>query len=167
MKMPQRKNLGEYVQSTLLAPIHHWKEWSDKGESRKGVRYVMGYQLPSWQRPFVWTQEQKIKLVESLWYGLNIGTYTYNRDPGHQRNEFDDLLIDGQQRLKALECYLLSEFPVFGSYWYELDRVEQRGFEMSRHFSSYITSTRDEAYLREYYNMVNFGGTAHKESERA
>jgi hypothetical protein len=38
---------------------------------------------------------------------------------------------------------------------------------MSRHFSAYLTQSEDEAYLRGYYNMMNFGGTAHTEDQRA
>lgn len=166
-KMPNRVMLGEFYSTTVVSPQHNWTDWKERGETIDGVRYVMGYKLPSWQRPFVWTRDQKVKLIESLWLGLNIGTFTVNRDPGYQRNEFDNLLIDGQQRLKALEEYFTGDFPVFGYRWDELDRAEQRDFEFTRHFHSYITSTRDEQYLRDYYNMMNFGGTAHKESERA
>lgn len=38
---------------------------------------------------------------------------------------------------------------------------------MSTIFASYRTETVDEDYLRNYYNMTNFGGTAHTEDQRA
>jgi hypothetical protein len=41
-----------------------------------------------------------------------------------------------------------------------------RSFE-SRHFHCFITKSTNEKYLREYYDMMNFGGTAHEESQRA
>ena len=159
-KMPKELTLGQHMASCLLQPI---MEWND-GKYLTGGRSVMGYNLPTWQRPFVWTQDQSRKLIESIWLGLNIGTYTFNRS--YNRPEYDNLLIDGQQRLKAIQDYLSNEFQVFGYHWGDLDRSEQRRFEVC-HFHCYITSSEDEVYLRNYYNMMNFGGVAHKESERA
>lgn len=162
--MPERVRLGEHMQSTMLAPMHHAEH--DKTPNNHGYRVVMGYFLPTWQRGLVWTDDQKVKLLESAWLGLNIGTYTFNRSK-EQGGPLDNLLIDGQQRLWAIECYLRDDFPVFGYRWSEVSEADRRSFSFSRHFSSYITSSEDEEYLRGYYDMMNFGGVAHKESERA
>lgn len=151
------------MQTTILTPFHDWRNAT---ADQMGRRMVMGYALPPWQRGIVWTEEQQIRLLESAWRGLNIGTYTINRSPKYE-GRFDNLLIDGQQRLYSLQRYFKDQFPVFGYRWSEVTEVDRRGFLMSRHFSSYITKTDNENYLREYYNMMNFGGTAHKESERA
>ena len=161
--MPEPVRLGEHMQSTMLAPFHNWE---NAEADPMGRRMVMGYALPSWQRGLVWTEEQQVRLIESAWRGLNIGTYTINHSPSY-KGPFENLLIDGQQRLHALQRYFQNEFKVFGYRWSEVTEVDRRVFLMSRHFSSYITKTDDEIYLREYYNMMNFGGVAHKESERA
>lgn len=163
-KMPQPVRLGQHAQTTMLAPIHHWRR--DDTPNPHGRRKVMGYFLPSWQRGLVWTEGQKIKLIESAWLGLNIGTYTFNRSKVYG-GPLDNLLIDGQQRMWALECYLNDQFPVFGYRWSEVAPEDRRSFEVSRHFASYITESEDEGYLRSYYNMMNFGGTPHAESDRA
>jgi len=165
-KMPEPKQLGQHMASTVGQPIFHWS----KDEAHKnpcGYRVVMGYFLPTWQRGLVWTQDQQVKLIESLWYGLNIGTYTFNRPRKGHNGPYDNLLIDGQQRMYALQCYLENRFPVLGSYWRDVTDVDRRGFEFGRHFHCYITDSTDEQYLRDYYNMMNFGGVAHRESERA
>jgi hypothetical protein len=146
--------------SCIGQPIFEWED----SKHLNGGRHVMGYNLPSWQRPFVWTQAQSIRLIESIWLGLNIGTYTFNRS--HEDPAFDNLLIDGQQRLFSIQNYLSDEFPVFGHFWSDLCRAEQRSFE-SRHFHCFITKSTDEEYLRGYYDMMNFGGTAHQEDQRA
>lgn len=161
--MPDKLDLGQHMASACGSPIFNWKEKSH--DNRHGYREVMGYFLPPWQRGLVWSTDQKIKLIESLWLGLNIGTYTFNR--GELGSRFDNLLIDGQQRLWSLQCYLSDEFPVFGYRWSEITEVDRRVFEYSRHFHCFITKSEDEAYLRSYYNRMNFGGTAHKEDERA
>lgn len=161
--MPQPMQLGQHMASTTCAAIFNWKE--KNRENPHGYREIMGYFLPPWQRPLVWTQDQKVRLIESLWLGLNIGTYTFNRAKHGSR--FDNLLIDGQQRMWALQCYLSDEFPVFGYRWSDVTDVDRRGFEFSRHFHCYITQSEDEQYLRDYYNMMNFGGVAHTEDQRA
>ncbi len=162
--MPEKIRLGDFCQSTVCLPMSNWKEKDIPNPM--GYRVVMGYFLPPWQRGLVWTEEQNIRLIESLWLGLNIGTYTFNRSKTF-RGPLDNLLIDGQQRMNALQMYLEDRFPVFGYRWSEVTEVDRRFFEYSTHFNSYITETDDEQYLRNYYNMMNFGGTAHKESERA
>lgn len=162
--MPRPRNLGQYMSSAVGQPMFHAED--DDTPNPHGYRVVMGYFLPPWQRGLVWTDAQKVKLIESLWLGLNVGTYTFNRtrEIGHR---LDNLLIDGQQRLWSLQCYLNGDFKVFGYFWHELPEQDQRSFEMGRHFHCYITESTDEAFLRDYYNMTNFGGTAHKETERA
>jgi hypothetical protein len=161
--MPDRMDLGKHMASTVGSPIFNWTEKDHINPH--GYREVMGYLLPPWQRPLVWTQEQNVKLIESLWLGLNIGTFTFNR--AKRGSPFDNLLIDGQQRMWAVQCYLSDEFPVFGYRWSETTIVDKRGFENSRHFHCYITESEDEQYLRSYYNMMNFGGTAHTEDQKA
>lgn len=163
--MPEKINLGRGGPTCMGMPMGQLKEYL-AGEVHFGQadRVVMGYQLPSWQRPLVWTMEQNVSFMESLWRGVPCGTWTFNRFYG--KPELDDLLIDGQQRLNAIEEYLSDGFPVFGYRWSEITRVDRRVFDTIV-FPSYITETDDESYLRQYYNMMNFGGTAHKEGERA
>jgi len=159
--MPDRLDLGDHMASCIGQAVF---EWEESKYLIDGCRSVMGYNLPSWQRPFVWTQSQSIKLIESIWLGLNIGTYTFNRS--HDDPKYDNLLIDGQQRLKAIQDYLSCEFKVFGYLWSDLGRSEQRSFE-SRHFHCFITKSVDDQYLRDYYTVMNFSGVAHTEDQRA
>lgn len=166
-RMPERINLGKSYHSPMATPMQQLRAWRDRPDeiNPHGLRTVMGYCLPTWQRGLVWTVKQKIALIESAWRGLSLGTYTYNQ--GRIGSPYDNLLIDGQQRLHAIECYLNDEFPVFGYRWSECTIVDRRLWEISVHFQSYVTETEDEAYLRSYYNLTNFGGTAHREAERA
>lgn len=164
-KMPEQYDLGRSGNTVIGMAILRAEEHA-KGDSLfKGAeRVVMGYQLPSWQRGLVWTPDQMQKLIESIWLGVPIGTWTFNRF--YDRPDLDDLLIDGQQRLYAIEQYLNDKVAAFGYKWSEVTRIDRRVFEDTV-FPSYITETDNEQYLRDYYNLMNFGGTAHKESERA
>ncbi|MEF1300490.1 DUF262 domain-containing protein [Vibrio owensii] len=132
-------------------------------------RMVLGHPLPNWQRPHEWTETQSIRFIESAWLGLHIGTYVVNGRDWDENGvdiEFSGALLDGQQRLTAIELYLDDAFPVFGWYWSQLTRREQRRFERIS-FTSEEVNIWDEAELRELSDRLAFGGTAHKEEYRA
>lgn len=166
-RMPERINLGKQHSTSMAHCMGQAREYAENryNDRRDGSRVVMGFYLPTWQRGLVWTEAQKIAFIESAWRGVYIGTYTYNQAP--LGSQYDNLLIDGQQRMHAIECYLNDEFPVLGWRWSEVTVVDKRAWSMSTTFGSYVTETEDEGFLRDYYNLMNFGGTAHKEAERA
>lgn len=118
------------------------------------------FKLPDFQRPLVWTVKQKIRLIESLWVGVNIGTYTVNES---DNDNYNRLLIDGQQRINAIKEYVNNQFKVYNLFYLD---VTNRKFNNCK-FPCYVTQSDDIEYLKNYYNLMNFGGTAHKESERA
>ena len=165
--MPKKFDLGQHAQTTMLHPIHRKKTY-DKNPlelNPNGLRVVMGFLVPKWQRPIVWTTKQRIRFIESAWRGLNLGTFTYNQSIDMQI--YDGLLLDGQQRLNAVQRYLENEFDVFGYLWSEITDVDRRRFEMTTHFGCYVTMSNDENYLRKYYDIMNFSGTPHTEDQRA
>jgi hypothetical protein len=131
---------------------------------------LFGYVLPDFQRPPVWTVDQQTRFIESIWLGLPIGAYIVNEmSGGKTRNTFhplNDIIIDGQQRLRAIKSYWDDAFPVFGYRWSELDRAEQRDFELCG-FTQLTTHLSDEEQVRYAYNCLNYGGTPHTEAQRA
>lgn len=140
------------------------------------ARFVMGYPLPSWQRPPVWSLEQKVRFITSLWEEVDVGSYLVNdqfefADKTRTFREFSDVLLDGQQRLTALQEYLLGEYAVPDAegkpcFWHELSRVERRFFS-NKTFPRATVRTWDEDLLRKAYDLRSFGGTPHEEHERA
>ena len=162
--MPKPVDLGRLMNGCMGEPIINYEDKGNYNQNPQGLRTVMGYNVPDWQRPLVWSMDQNVKLIESLWLGLPIGTYTFNRKYG---SKFDNLLIDGQQRMNAIEMYLNDVFNVFGYTYSETGLVDKRYFRNSAHFPAYITETDDETYLRNYYNMMNFSGTHHTDDQRA
>lgn len=165
--MPERVRLGTNLNTTMMFPMGQWKTTLENPEEENPMDKptVMGFVLPDWQRPLVWTPEQMVSFIESAWKGIPLGTFTFNR--ATFGSPYDNLLIDGQQRLHAIQCYLEDKFPVFGYYWSELTELDHRLWKTEVTFPCYETGTEDEAYLRNYYNLMNFGGTAHTEDQRA
>ena len=141
-----------------------------------GQSWVLGYAIPPFQRPRVWTVEQSIKFVESCILGLGIGSFTTNNTE-HEPTEIidgiecfhfaDRWLIDGQQRLSALKDYWSDLWPVFGLTWGQVDELTKRRFLNSTPFDSFELNITDEAILRDYYDRLSFGGTPHRPEERA
>lgn len=162
--MPQRIDLGSHYASTVGHAVLNHK--IEETPNKHNYRTVMGFFIPTWQRGLVWEETRQVNLVESLWRGIPIGTYTYNVSEEFG-GRLDNILIDGQQRLNALQRYLDDEFKVFGHKWSELTKTDQRMFTSSRSFPCYVTRSENEQYLREYYDMTNFGGVAHTEDQRA
>ncbi len=132
-------------------------------------RRVMGFRLPAWQRQSKWSLEQSQRFIESIWIGVGLGTYMVNhclKNP-----DADLVLLDGQQRMRAIEQYLNSEFPMRGEdgieyLWKDLTDEEQAHF-LRIPFPWNSTEYSKDDDLREAYNRHNFGGVAHDESERA
>jgi hypothetical protein len=142
------------------------------------TRFAMGYPLPSWQRELKWDDEQKVRFIVSIWAGVDVGTHLVNNTyefegegPTLRYREFSQVLLDGQQRLTALEDYVYNRFAVPDAtgvlrFWRELPRAERRRFG-TFHFAQATIASWDEGRLVRAYNLRAFGGTPHEESERA
>ncbi len=144
------------------------RQWQREGHPAQ--RYIMGMPVPTWQRGLVWSEAQQQAFVESAWLGLHLGMVVINgvrRDQGTgQVHALSGLLLDGQQRLAAIDAYLGNRFPVCGHYWRELPPHEQARFSRTP-FTRCEVSLWHEGRLRDLYDRMNFGGTAHAPHERA
>lgn len=140
-------------------------------------RFVFGIPLAPWQRDFKWSPEQCERFVTSAWTGVHLGTYLITKmalKPGLRQVEYlplSNMIIDGQQRLTALEMYLQNKFAVPDedgkpTYWSEVDQIDQRRFRQTI-FSRGEVDLNTGHELRRFYDLLNFGGVAHEEHERA
>ena len=132
----------------------------------RGERGLGHFILPPFQRPAVWSQEQQIRFVESIWMRLPIPAYVYNlTQTSGDEVPVDYWLIDGQQRWTAVLDYVDDKFPVMGHLWSDLSKIDHRFFE-SRPWTCIRTDYEDEHVLREVYDRLAYGGTAHDPAER-
>lgn len=137
-----------------------------------GDRIVCGYVLPDFQRGHRWTQEQDVEFVESLILGHHPGHFKYNSTlhlpfeevDGREVARFNLWLLDGQQRLTALDSYWSDEFPVFDLYWSEVEQKDRRRLlNMVFPASEYRIDNYDE--LVDVYWTLNRGGAPHTDEE--
>jgi hypothetical protein len=149
-----------------------YKQYSQPGE------WVCGYLLPPFQRPSVWTVEDNIRFIDSARQCVELGNFTINQtfnkigaqsymDGDRQIYIGDNWLLDGQQRLRALQGFFDSEFPVHGMFWKDLPSNDQNGFLNTVRFPYLETQFFDEESAAEYYDLHNFSGVRHAEEHRA
>ncbi len=124
-----------------------------------GERMLGAFILPPFQRPPVWTLEQKTKLIESILDELPVPPYVMNCDL-EAAYRYDRWLIDGQQRITAVLEFVGGEFPVRDLRFIDVGKHDQSWF-LNRPFHCLETELRDEALLREVYDRLAYGGTPH------
>lgn len=144
----------------------------DPGQQRMGA-----YFIPPFQRPLVWTEAQKERLVESALLGVSIGTIVVvdaMNCPMQTPERFaatDRWLLDGQQRCSALIDYREDRLTVFRGTdcehrWSDLTQNERRRFWRTQ-IGVLKVQTDDVAYCREVYDRLAFGGTPHLPEQKA
>jgi len=141
-----------------LGYIDH--KFARKAPLGPGERLLGSFILPPFQRPPVWSRAQQVRFIESCWMGLPLGVYVVNM--GGYESPYDLWLLDGQQRVTAILEYMTDAFSVYGHLFSELTVVDRRMWDMSRTFTCLETRLENEAELREVYDRLAYGGTAHE-----
>lgn len=125
---------------------------------------MVGWVLdPPFQRGAVWTLKQKVAWVETLLRGLGIPSIIVNQFPReHPVYGFREVVIDGQQRLRATADFMLDKFRVHGELWSEQTQYFQRNFIMTQSVCSVVYCRFEtDAECAELYLKLLQSGTMH------
>lgn len=142
---------------------------------RPGQKWLMGYALPPFQREVEWSVDQMIAFIRSAVLGFPLGNWCFNSavdedmewiDGKEYFHATDQWLIDGQQRLTALDRFFNDEFPVLGHRWSEIQPPQRRRFLSNARFEAFEVRIPDETALAVLYNHMAFGGTPHRPEQR-
>jgi len=155
--------------STTIYKLYADSKTRPKEDYPYAVRFICGQPVPGFQRELCWTEDMNISFIESIWYGYDIGSYmvaTYNIDGSGGLAKYSDALIDGQQRLMALDRYWNNEFKVLGYYWSDLTLADTRGFN-NKGFGHHEIMSINESVLKKTYNRLNFSGVQHSIKDKA
>lgn len=123
-----------------------------------GERALGRFILPPFQRPPVWTQDQKEALIESIYIGMPIGAIVWNQTRFDAPT--DRWLLDGQQRVTAILGFLAGEVAVRGHRYPDLPEIDQRHFRRIG-IPVVETSIDSPVLCREVYERLVYGGTPH------
>lgn len=156
---------------TLDALLHQAKDAELAREMPQGYRKIMGFNLPPWQRGQVWSLPQQQRFIESIFLGLGTGNYVtttieFAPDGGGMLNT-SLLLLDGQQRITAIQNFVNNTLPVFGDIYYDdLTNAQKRTrFRHTTFPCVEVSALAPESVLKEMYYRLNHGGTAHNEAD--
>jgi hypothetical protein len=180
-EMVPEKILEARTASFGISHLLSYKDYEHRDEYAADARWLFDTILPPFQRELVWDHGMMARFVESIWKGVDIGRYVVNdaQDAPHKRKQgggiewhpTDRWLIDGQQRLTAIQTYLDDGFAIKGAdgmlhMWSDLPKVDQRHFG-AKPFDRGMVRIYDEHDLRVLYDTMNFGGIPHRADQRA
>lgn len=80
----------------------------------------------SYQRDLVWSEEDKLYLLDSIFHGIDIGKFTFV-NLGYDGNCAKEIL-DGKQRLTTIFDFYDSKIKYKGKYFHELHPSDKRKF---------------------------------------
>jgi hypothetical protein len=120
---------------------------------------------PPFQRGAVWNLGQKQRWIEALLDDLPIPAIFLNSFSGHPVYGHREIVIDGQQRLRAIAEFMKDEFSVRGETWSKQSYEFRRVFGLNVVSPVVYTRYETEAECVELYLRLLMSGTAHTESE--
>lgn len=137
---------------------------------RWGKSYGMDLN-PDFQRGHVWNRQTKIKFIEFILRGGVVAPLRFNSPVfgGHPHSKDSDLsedivLVDGKQRLTAIQDFLSNSIPVFGNnYLSNFEDRERLVRSVSITYQVNRLQTRKE--LLTWYLEMNEGQIAHAPEE--
>ena len=129
------------------------------------ARYRKNYKLienPDFQRGHVWVEAQRIAYVEFILRGGSTGREIYfNCTSWMDGFNTPLILVDGLQRITAVERFLTNQIPAFGYLFKEYS--DNIPFDCEFFFSIHNLKTR--AKVLKWYIELNSGGIVHTPEE--
>ena len=81
---------------------------------------------PDYQRDYVWTLEDKQRLIRSIFNRMDIGKFVFLERP-YPEHRLE--VVDGKQRLNAILDFTQGRFPYEGKTWFQISRSDKSDFE--------------------------------------
>lgn len=114
---------------------------------------------PSYQRDHVWSLEDKIALIDSIYNNVDIGKFSfiYNEDDKWRDTGFAFEVLDGKQRLTALCEFYEGRFEYKGFKFRDLSPIDRNHFE---NYNVNVGEVRNatEKEIIEYFIKLNTHG---------
>lgn len=122
---------------------------------------------PPFQRGAVWTKTQKVRWIQSILADVPLPAIFLNRFPAsHPTYSFGEVVIDGQQRIRATHEFMTDQFDVDGETWSGQNDPFRRNFYMSTGLCQVIYSDyEDERDCVLLYLRLLQAGTHHTPAE--
>lgn len=120
--------------------------------------YYFGIDLnPSYQRGNVWSLEDKVSLIDSIFNDIEIGRIVLMKRPYSDKRTHMYEMIDGKQRLTTLVEFYEDRFEYKGLKFSQLHPIDQNHFENKQMAVIEAPDMSDQEIL-EYFVRVNTSG---------
>lgn len=122
--------------------------------------------MPKYQRAHVWTKAEQVAFVEHFLAKGEGGRIIYINRPSYKKLGTPGLysLVDGLQRLTALQKFVKNELPVFGGYFLK-DLDDAQFLLRERYITVRFNELDDYADVLKWYIQLNSTGRAHTVEE--
>lgn len=127
--------------------------------------YYQGVNMnPNYQRDYVWTMEDKIALIDSIFQNIDIGKFVFNNVDTQTWLEtgFSDEIIDGKQRLSTIIEFYENRFPYKNLYYNDLHPYDKYCFKHLQVSVAKVENATKEDILRYFIKLNTCGKTMSK-----
>jgi hypothetical protein len=118
---------------------------------------------PEYQRDYVWTLEDKQKLILSIFSNINVGMILFAKREYLNEDTKMYEVIDGKQRLSTLVEFYEDRFPIDGIYYSQLSWSDRHHFESYQIATGTINEPNEKQKL-EAFIATNTSGKVMDES---
>lgn len=120
---------------------------------------------PDYQRGYVWTQEDKELLLDSVFKNIDIGKFVFIRlsDAEWMERNFGYEILDGKQRLSTLIEFYENKLTYKGKYFNDLSGMDRAVFKNHMVSVAEVNETDKKTVLK-YFLMLNRTGKAMNEA---
>lgn len=117
---------------------------------------------PAYQREYVWDDNDKEKLIDSIFENASIGTFLFARRSFHETKELYEI-VDGKQRLTTIFDFILGKFSYKGYFFRDLSLADRNCiFGKSVQFATFEdftgNSDLDRKTLLKLFLFINKSG---------
>lgn len=160
----ERIGTQRFQQPIGMLARHHVLGKASRTDDDLCPRWILD---PGFQRGSVWSKDQKVAWIESILRGLGLPSIIVNRFPReHPTYCWSEIVIDGQQRLRATAEFMQNKFKVYGEYYGHQSGAFQRSWVMSAGLTPVIYCAYEtERECAELYLKLLTAGTAHTMEE--
>lgn len=116
---------------------------------------------PEYQRDYVWDQEDKARLIDSIYSNIEIGKFAFIKYSDKKLAEVNCKIsyeiLDGKQRMRAILDFYEDRFKYNGFYFSELSKIDQNHFEQHKVVTAETEELSKEETLK-YFITLNTCG---------
>ena len=123
--------------------------------------YLLGVDFnPDYQRGSVWDEEDREKLLDSIFAGREIGRFVFKQLPFIRANDDGNYyeIVDGKQRMLTLLAFYENRFPYKGVFYNDLSVLDKNWFMDASIGVAELDQNTTRAEVLEVFLALNEGG---------